>query len=107
MAPNVTVPMNFGCNLLTSPTHNNLVLNTNEGEVKANSVILSFNSPVISHMTGDLHMTSVDMLEFTKEAVRVFVNAAYSGSEEELTRKLFRDVHKMSNIFEVTWLVNK
>ena len=108
MAPNVTVPMNFGRHLLSSPTHNTLKLNTSEGGVVyASSVILSFNSPVIDHMTTTLHMTSVDMLEFSETAVKVFVDAAYSGIVEGLNRDIFRDVNKMANVFEVSWLAGE
>lgn len=104
MVPYVTVPMNFGREMLNSPTHSNLCLNTSEGVVRASSVILSLNSPVISHITGTLHMTSVDMLEFSEEAVRLFVDAAYSGTSEGLTPQLFRDFNKICHVFKVSWL---
>ena len=108
MAPKVIVPMDFGRHLRESPSHNNLKLNTSDGgEVCASSVILSFNSPVIDHMTTTLHMTSVDMLEFSEAAVQVFVDSAYSGKAEGITWKIFRDINKMANVFEVTWLVSK
>ncbi|KAL5248463.1 hypothetical protein ACHWQZ_G017600 [Mnemiopsis leidyi] len=108
MAPRVKVPMDFGRQLRESPSHNNLKLNTNEGkEVLASSVILSFNSPVIDHMTTTLHMTSVDMLEFSEAAVQMFVDSAYSGTAEGINREIFRDMNKMANVFEVAWLVSK
>ena len=108
MSPKVIVPMDFGRHLRESPSHNNLKLNTSDrGEVWASSVILSFNSPVIDHMTTTLHMTSVDMLEFSEAAVQVFVDAAYSGTVEGINRKIFRDINKMANVFEVCWLVLK
>ena len=100
--------MDFGKHLRDSPTHNTLKLNTSEGgEVFASSVILSYNSPVIDHMTTTLHMTSVDMLEFSEAAVQMFVDAAYSGSAEGLDDQVFRDLNKMANVFEMTWLVEK
>ena len=108
MAPKVCVPMDFGRHLIGSPTHSNLKLNTSEGgEVRASSVILSFNSPVIDHMTTTLHMTSVDMLEFSEAAVQLFVDAAYSGTPEGMSRQVFRDINKLASVFEVTWLVGK
>ena len=100
--------MDFGRHLIGSPTHSNLKLNTSEGgEVRASSVILSFNSPVIDHMTTTLHMTSVDMLEFSKPAVQLLVDTAYSGTAEGINRELFRDINKMANVFEVSWLAEK
>ena len=108
MAPNVKVPMNFGLRLKDSPTHNTLKLNTSNGEtVYASSVILSFNSPVIDHMTTTLCMTSVDMLEFSKTAVDVFVDAAYSGKADGINKEVFRDVNKMATVFEMKWLAEK
>ena len=108
MAPKVCVPMDFGRHLLGSPTHNNLKLNTSDcGEVLASSVILSFNSPVIDHMTTTLHMTSVDLLEFSKAGVQLFVDSAYSGTAEGITRGLFRDVNKIANVLEVAWLIGE
>jgi len=57
-----------------------LELKASQGAViPASSVILSFNSPVIDHMTTTLHLTSVDMEEFSEDAVRYFVHAAYTG----------------------------
>ena len=108
MAPNITVPMNFGKHLLDSPTHSTLELKAKNGAtVRASSVILSFNSPVIDHMTTTLHLTSVDMEEFSEKAVRYFVDAAYSGETPLISRDMFRDINKMSHVFKVTWLVTR
>ena len=108
MAPNVSVPMNFGLKLLDSPTHNTLELKASQGAVvRASSVILSFNSPVIDHMTTSLHLTSVDMEEFSEEAVRYFVDAAYSGQSPPISRNLFRDIHKLANVFQMSWSVTR
>ena len=112
MAPEIlkkmTVPMNFGTKLLRSPTHNNLLLEASQGEVvKASSVILSFNSPVIDHITTELHLTCLDMKEFSRQAVQIFVDAAYAGQVADIGREAFRDVNKMAHVFEVSWLVSK
>ena len=108
MAPNVSVPINFGIRLLDSPTHSTLELKASQGAViPASSVILSFNSPVIDHMTTTLHLTSVDMEEFSEDAVRYFVDAAYSGESPPISRVLFRDVNKLANVFEMSWLATR
>ena len=108
MAPKITVPMNFGKHLLDSPTHSTLELKAKNGAtVRASSVILSFNSPVIDHMTTTLHLTSVDMEEFSEKAVRYFVDAAYSGETPPISRDMFRNINKMSHVFKVTWLVTR
>ena len=108
MSANISVPMNFGTRLLDSPTHSTLELKARDGKVvKASSVILSYNSPVIDHMTTTLHLTSVDMGEFSEEAVRYFVDAAYSGKSPPINKDLFRDINKMANVFEMSWLVRR
>ena len=104
----IYTPMNFGIHLLKSPTHNNLLLEASQGEaLKASSVILSFNSPVIDHMTTELHLTSLDMKEFSKQAVQGFVEAVYTGGVAGMGRDTFRDINKMAHVFHVTWLVTK
>ena len=102
----ISLPLNFGLHLLDSPTHSNITLATSEGETaRASSVILALNSPVMDHMTSELHLTSIDMKEFSKEAVMVFIKALYSGDTTSISRQTFRDVNKMAHVFEVCWLV--
>ncbi|XP_063685347.1 uncharacterized protein LOC134819353 isoform X1 [Bolinopsis microptera] len=108
MSPKVFVPMNFGIQLLDSPTHSTLELKASQGAViPASSVILSFNSPVIDHMTTTLHLTSIDMKEFSEAAVRYFVHAAYTGETPPISRDMFRDINKLANVFKMSWLVNR
>ena len=107
-AANISLPMNFGIRLLDSPTHSTLELKAKDGKVvKASSVIISYNSPVIDQMTTTLHLTSVDMEEFSEEAVRYFVDAAYSGKSPTISKDIFRDINKMANVFEMSWLVTR
>ena len=108
VAPKVHVPMNFGRRLLNSPPHNTLKLEASNGKaVYASSVILAFNSPLIDFMTTDAHMTSVDVTEFSEEAVRVFVESSYSGVAFGINRSLFREVNKLAYALEVSWLQEK
>ena len=108
MAPDVSVPANFGRHHIGAPSHGNLTFNMKEGApIKANSIILSLNSPVIDNLTTNLHMTSVDVEDFSREAVDCFIEASYTGELEEVNVGNFRDVNKMSHVFEVSWLVAK
>ena len=55
MRPRLRVPANFGKEHINSPVHGNLVLKLKEGEeIKTNSMIMSFNSPVIENLTTNL-----------------------------------------------------
>ena len=104
--PKVAAPMDFGIEYLASPSHGNLKFLFLEGEeLLANSAILSFNSPVIKKMTVEDGRTTVDVQEFSKDAVQCFLKASYTGSLETLSPELFRDVNKIAHVFNVTWLV--
>ena len=76
-------------------------------ELLANSAIMSFNSPVIKKMTVEDGRTTVDVHDFSKEAVQCFLKASYSGSLEALPPELFRDFNKIAHVFEVTWVTAK
>ena len=106
MAPKVCVPADFGRHHIGAPSHGNLAFNLGEGvQIKANSIILSLNSPVIDDLTTNLHLTSLEAEDFSREAVDCFIEASYTGEIEAVTVGNFRDVNKMSRVFDVSWLV--
>ena len=106
MAPKVCVPADFGRHHIGAPSHGNLTFNLAEGvQIKANSIILSLNSPVIDNLLTDLHLTSLEAEDFSREAVDCFIEASYTGEIEAVTVGNFRGVNKMSRVFEVNWLV--
>ena len=98
--------MDFGLELLGSPSHGNLNLELAPGldPVKVNTAIMSYNSPVIYNLTTELHQNSVDAVEFSREAVLCFSRACYSGQLDELEKSLFRQLYKMSIVFKVAWM---
>ena len=106
MAPyKVKLPMDFGIRHLRKPAHGNLVFKLKDGvEVRVNSVILSLNSPVIARMTNEYDQKTVDVDDFTKEAVDVFVEAMYSGEVKNMDNSNFREINKMAHAFHVFWL---
>ena len=106
--PKVSAPMDFGIEYLNSPSHGNLKFLFNEGEeLLANSAIMSFNSPVIKKMTVEDGRTTVDVHDFSKEAVQCFLKASYSGSLEKLSTSIFRDLNKIAHEYEVDWITDK
>ena len=105
MAPKVCVPADFGRHHIGAPSHGNLKFSLREGApIKANSIIMSLNSPVIDNLTTDLHLTSLDVKEFSREAVDCFIEASYTGEVDAVNLDNFRDVNKMSHVFQVSWL---
>ena len=108
MAPKVCVPADFGRHHIGAPSHGNLTFNLGEGvKIRANSIILSLNSPVIDELTTNLHQTSLEADDFSREAVDCFVECTYTGEIEAVNLGNFRDVNKMSRVFQVSWLVAK
>ena len=106
MAPNVSVPTNFGREHIGSLTHSNLLLNLKDGKnSRANSLILSFNSPIIQDLISNLQLTSLDLLEFQESAVSCFIDCLYTGEIELLQKPLFREVNKLAKVFQVVWLL--
>ena len=107
-APKICVPVNFGRHFIGVPTHENLTFNLGDGvKIKANSIILALNSPVIDNLTTNLHQTSLEADDFGKEAVECFIESTYTGDIETLNLDNFRDLNKMSRVFKVSWLVAK
>ena len=106
--PNVKTPMNFGIEYLGSPSHGNLrFLLDDDEELLSTSAIMSFNSPVIKKMTLEDGRTTVDVQDFSKEAVLCFLGASYSGTLGNISKTIFRDVNKVANVFNVTWLADR
>ena len=106
-AKDALVPMKFGIELLNSVTHNNIELVADQGaKIRANTAILSLNSPVIHHMTTTLELLTIDMEEFSEQSVRYFVEAAYTGKLPTVSGEMFRDLNKIAHAFKVTWLQN-
>ena len=104
----VKTPTDFGIEYLDSPSHGNLKFLLNGDKVlRANSAIMSFNSPVIKKMTINDGRTTVDVQDFSKEAVQCFLGASYTGTLRNISKAIFRDVTKIAYEFEVTWLVGR
>ena len=108
MIPRVQVPMDFGIQYLGSPAHSNLKFLLGSGEeLLANSMIVSYNSPVVDRMATQLFQSTIEVEEFSKDAVQCFLEASYSGIIKNISKLNFRDVNKMAYAFEVTWLIER
>ncbi|XP_063678508.1 early endosome antigen 1-like [Bolinopsis microptera] len=105
----VSVPTDFGRRHIGAPSDGDLTFNLGEGvkTIKADSNILSLNSPVIHHLTTELQQTCLEADDFSREAVDCFIEACYTGKVEALNQDNFRDVNKMGHVFQVDWLSAK
>ncbi|XP_063690666.1 uncharacterized protein LOC134823205 [Bolinopsis microptera] len=108
MAPKIKVPANFGVEHINSPVHGNLLLKLKDGqEIKTNSMIMSYNSPVIENLATNLFQSTLEMDDFTKPAVDCFVEALYSGEVDKLEKGIFEEINKMAHVFDVSWLTKR
>ena len=103
----VKVPMDFGVENLQSPVHNNIELLVSEDEVvKANSLILSYNSSVFYDLFFKRLSTSIDVTSYTKNSVDQFVKCLYSG-KVTINRDSFRELIELADMFSVDWFIEQ
>ena len=105
MASEVVIPSDFGENFITKRSHNNITFKAKKGKtVKANSVIMSLNSPVIGNSISNQLQKSFKT-SFDKETVRNFIKAVYTGSVGEVDKSHVNSVMQIASEFQVSWLV--
>ena len=106
----VRVPADFGVEYLDCPSHGNLKFLLKGGEeLLANSTVMSFNSPTIKKLTTQnvRRVIEIDVRAYSKEAVKCFLEASYSGKLAEISKTNFRDVNSICGDFQVSWLSEK
>ncbi|KAL5268716.1 hypothetical protein ACHWQZ_G002533 [Mnemiopsis leidyi] len=103
----VRAPMDFGVENMDCPVHSNIDLRASNNEtVRANSLILSYNSPVFHEIFFKKLQTSVDVTAFTKNSVYQFAQCLYSG-KVNLSRQSFRELIELADKFVVEWLLEQ
>ena len=105
----VCSPMDFGVENLALPNHLNVSLITaNQGIVRANSLVLSYNSSVFKNMFGDQEpCCSVHLPEYTKYVVDCFVKILYSGRVDFEKLLFLTQIWKLAERFDVKWLLER
>ena len=74
--------------------------------MKVNSLILSWNSDTFCYFFNELRLTNVEIKDFSKDAVIVFLESMYSGNVN-LTKGLFREIYKLSVVFKAKWITDR
>ena len=104
MAVNVCVPCNFDVENLYDQFYGNVdIVFSDESKMKANSLILSWNSATFSKFFNELKLSRIEIKDFTKEAVIMFLECLYSG-DVKLEKRTFREIYKLSVVFKTSWL---
>ena len=104
MASKISVPCDFGIENMYDPFHGNVNIEfADETKIKVNSLILSWNSATFCYFFNELRLENVEIKDFTKEAVILYLESLYSG-DLKLEKGLFRELYKLSVVFKTNWL---
>ena len=100
-------PLDDGQQHLVSSSSKNLKFILDNGEeLSANSDIMSSNSPVIKKTMLEHGASTIDVHNFSKDAVECFLDACHADVlKAEIPPSVFRDVNQLANEFEVAWLI--
>ena len=98
----------FGREKLYRHIHGNINFSLQDGStIPLNSYILAHNSPVLTALMEEAGELDHDVTDFDPEAVRIFVDACYTGTVEMLSDdtkfNVFSDFVKMAAVFKVDW----
>ena len=87
-----------------NPFHGNVTIEFNDNtNMKVHSLILSWNSATFCYLFNQLRQTNIEIKDFTKEAVILYLESLYTG-KLELEKSLFRELNKLSFAFKTRWL---
>ena len=104
MASKICVPCDFGIENMYDPFHGNVNIEfADETKIKVNSLILSWNSAKFCYFFNELRLENVEIKDFTKEAVVLYLESLYSG-DLKLEKGLFRELYKLSVVLKTKWL---
>ena len=104
MVSKISVPCDFGIENMYDPFHGNVNIEfADETKIKVNSLILSWNSATFCYFFNELRLENVEIKDFTKEAVILYLESLYSG-DLNLEKGLFRELYKLSVVFKTKWL---
>ena len=104
MASKICVPCDFGIKNMYDPFHGNVNIEfVDETKIKVNSLILSWNSATFCYFFNELRLENVEIKDFTKETVILYLESLYSG-DIKLEKSLFRELYKLSVVFKTKWL---
>ena len=106
MVSKICVPCDFGIEKMYDPFHGNVTIEFNDdSKIKVNSLILSWNSATFCHIFDEFRLTNVEIKDFTKNAVILYLESLYTG-KLKLENHLFRELFKLSVVFKTKWLAD-
>ena len=107
MASKISVPCDFGVENLHDPFHGNVTVQfCDDTKIEANSLILSWNSATFCYFFNELRLQNVEIKDFTKKVVMLFLESMYSG-DIALEKCTFREMYKHSSAFKTNWLTDR
>ena len=101
--------IDFGVKYAADTFHDNIIIRVKgDKTLKANSLIMSLNSPVFDHLITDLGQGEIYMELFDEAATTRFFRALYCGEIGKLTRlSQLQDMTALAHIYNIPWLTTK
>ena len=107
MASKICVPCDFGVENLHDSFHGNITVQfCDDTKIEANSLILSWNSATFCYFFNELRLQNVEIKDFSKEVVMLFLESMYSG-DITLEKCSFREMYRLSSAFKTNWLTDR
>ena len=107
MASKICVPCDFGVENLHDPFHGNVTVQfCDDTKIEVNSLILSWNSATFCYFFNELRLQNVEIKDFSKDVVMLFLESMYSG-DIVLEKCTFREMYKLSSAFKTNWLTDR
>ena len=97
----------LGIENLYDPFHGNVnIVFNDDTKIKVDSRLLSLNSTTFCYFFNTLLLKNVEIKDFTKEAVILYLESLYTG-ELNLEKGLFRELNKLSFVFKTKWISDR
>ena len=107
MASKICVPCDFGVENLHDSFHGNVTVQfCDDTKIEANSLILSWNSATFCYFFNELRLQNVEIKDFSKDVVMLFLESMYSG-DITIEKCTFREMYKLSSAFKTNWLTDR
>ena len=107
MASKICVPCDFGVENLHNPFHGNITVQfCDDTKIEVNSLILSWNSATFCYFFNELRLQNVEIKDFSKDVVMLFLESMYSG-DITIEKCTFREMYKLSSAFKTNWLTDR
>ena len=77
-----------------------------DDQIEVSKKTLTDNGTVFKHLVDDLGLQKLDIEDFAPASVKLFVGHLRERKVENIENPHFRELHKLSVVFDVSWLID-